>query len=93
MWSRARRWRRKLRRHGRFRRCGNAIRSWRSPLVTTRGSSHQPALATVASETTLLVLGSRGLGSVAGFMLGSVGPATVSATEQPVVLVRAAKGR
>ncbi|HET6358060.1 universal stress protein [Streptomyces sp.] len=64
--------------------------------VTTRhyaGQQPPALLATAASETELLVLGSRGLGSVAGFLLGSVGLATVSATEQPVVLVRAAKGR
>ncbi|MER5461212.1 universal stress protein [Streptomyces sp. NPDC002668] len=37
----------------------------------------------------LLVLGSRGLSGVAGFMVGSVGMATVAHTERPVVLVRA----
>ncbi|WP_309239122.1 universal stress protein [Streptomyces lunaelactis] len=64
--------------------------------VTTRhfaGQQPPAGLATAASEADLLVLGSRGLGSVAGFLIGSVGLATVSATEQPVVLVRAAKGR
>ncbi|MFF3455242.1 universal stress protein [Streptomyces sp. NPDC002730] len=64
--------------------------------VTTRhfaGQQPPAGLATAAGEADLLVLGSRGLGSVAGFLLGSVGLATVSATEQPVVLVRAAKGR
>lgn len=36
----------------------------------------------------MLVIGSRGLGSIAGFIVGSVGSATIAATEHPVVLVR-----
>ncbi|HET6352693.1 universal stress protein [Streptomyces sp.] len=42
-----------------------------------------------ARDAELLVLGSRGLSGVAGFMVGSVGMATVAHTERPVVLVRA----
>ncbi|MFG3660588.1 universal stress protein [Streptomyces sp. NPDC047706] len=47
-----------------------------------------PALAAQAAEAELLVLGSRGLGRVRGFLVGSVGLATIGATEHPVVLVR-----
>ncbi|MFD1852873.1 universal stress protein [Kitasatospora cinereorecta] len=59
--------------------------------VTTlrRGGHPSAALALEGAEADLLVLGSRGLGAVAGFLIGSVGMATVAATEQPVVLVRA----
>lgn len=59
--------------------------------VTTlrRGGHPSAALALEGAESELLVLGSRGLGVVAGFLIGSVGTATVAATEQPVVLVRA----
>ncbi|MEU4498554.1 universal stress protein [Streptomyces sp. NPDC023998] len=42
-----------------------------------------------ARDAELLVLGSRGLSGVAGFMVGSVGMAAVAHTERPVVLVRA----
>ncbi|MFC9129495.1 universal stress protein [Streptomyces sp. NPDC057099] len=43
--------------------------------------------ATEAAE--LLVLGSRGLGGISGFLVGSVGLAVVARAERPVVLVRA----
>ncbi|MFF8958376.1 universal stress protein [Streptomyces sp. NPDC014894] len=46
-------------------------------------------LPEAAEESDLLVLGSRGLGSLGGFLLGSVGQAVVARTERPVVLVRA----
>ncbi|MDB1087296.1 universal stress protein [Streptomyces sp. ACA25] len=46
-------------------------------------------LPRAAKDAELLVLGSRGLGSVAGFLLGSVALATVARAERPVVLVRA----
>ncbi|MFD7709909.1 universal stress protein [Streptomyces sp. NPDC059785] len=46
------------------------------------------ALCEAARTTELLVVGSRGLGGVAGFLLGSVGLAVVARTECPVVLVR-----
>ncbi|MEH0421149.1 universal stress protein [Streptomyces sp. B21-083] len=47
------------------------------------------ALVGVAKESELLVLGSRGLSGVGGFMVGSVGLAVVAHAERPVVLVRA----
>ncbi|NBM20965.1 universal stress protein [Streptomyces sp. GC420] len=40
-------------------------------------------------DSEVLVLGSRGLSGVAGFMVGSVGMATVAHSVRPVVLVRA----
>ncbi|MDF3140305.1 MULTISPECIES: universal stress protein [unclassified Streptomyces] len=43
----------------------------------------------VAKESELLVLGSRGLSGIGGFMVGSVGMAVVAHSERPVVLVRA----
>ncbi|MEH0551837.1 universal stress protein [Streptomyces sp. B21-101] len=48
-----------------------------------------PALLAATEEAGLLVLGSRRLGAVAGFLVGSVGLAVVARTEHPVVLVRA----
>lgn len=48
-----------------------------------------PALLANAQDTELLVLGSRQLGPVAGFLVGSVGLAVVARAERPVVLVRA----
>lgn len=59
--------------------------------IETRRLRGRPAgaLAGEAAGAGLLVLGSRGLGALMGFLLGSVGMATISATEQPVVLVRA----
>ena len=47
------------------------------------------ALAREAQDAELLVLGSRGLGGIGGFLVGSVGLAVVAHTERPVVLVRA----
>ncbi|WP_329282269.1 universal stress protein [Streptomyces sp. NBC_01451] len=47
------------------------------------------ALIAAAGEAEVLVLGSRGLGKVAGAMLGSVALAVVARAERPVVLVRA----
>ncbi|WP_030166748.1 universal stress protein [Streptomyces sp. NRRL S-813] len=46
-------------------------------------------LAEVAREADLLVLGSRALGGVGGFMVGSVGLSVIAHAERPVVLVRA----
>ncbi|MDK9495975.1 universal stress protein [Streptomyces katrae] len=45
-------------------------------------------LASAAAGADLLVLGSRGLGSVAGFLVGSTGSDTIPETDTPVVLVR-----
>ncbi|WP_371658435.1 universal stress protein [Streptomyces sp. NBC_00280] len=47
------------------------------------------ALLTEAEEAELLVLGSRGLGGVAGFMTGSVSQRVIARSARPVVLVRA----
>ncbi|GAA2251821.1 universal stress protein [Streptomyces amakusaensis] len=46
-------------------------------------------LTEAAEESELLVLGSRGLGGLGGFLLGSVGQAVVARAGRPVVLVRA----
>ncbi|MGW0752493.1 universal stress protein [Streptomyces sp. NPDC002587] len=61
--------------------------------VSTRSLDDRPAkgLAGVAATADVLVLGSRGLGAVTGFILGSVGMAVIRATERPVVLVRASE--
>ncbi|WP_353946783.1 universal stress protein [Streptomyces sp. HUAS MG91] len=47
------------------------------------------ALTGAARDAELLVLGSRGYGTLVGFLLGSVGQQVVATTERPVVLVRA----
>ncbi|MGP4050159.1 universal stress protein [Streptomyces sp. 2A115] len=47
------------------------------------------ALLASAEEAELLVLGSRGLSGVAGFMVGSVSQRVVARSPRPVVLVRA----
>ncbi|GED90344.1 universal stress protein [Streptomyces sp. 6-11-2] len=59
--------------------------------VTTAHVTGKPAeaLARAARDAELLVLGSRGLGGIRGFLVGSVGLAAVASTERPVVLVRA----
>ncbi|MET8130568.1 universal stress protein [Streptomyces sp. NPDC005251] len=46
-------------------------------------------LSEAAKSAELLVLGSRGMGGIGGFMVGSVGLSAVAHTERPVVLVRA----
>ncbi|GAA2649860.1 universal stress protein [Streptomyces vastus] len=46
-------------------------------------------LTQAAKDAELLVLGSRGLSGIGGFLVGSVGQAVVAHAEQPVVLVRA----
>lgn len=59
--------------------------------VTTRllPTGPVPGLIAAAQEGELLVLGSRALGSVAGYLVGSVGLTIAGAVERPVVLVRA----
>ena len=59
--------------------------------VTTVHVEGRPADALVgaAEDADLLVLGSRGMSGVGGFMVGSVGQAVVARTDVPVVLVRA----
>ncbi|MFD7406836.1 universal stress protein [Streptomyces sp. NPDC059866] len=46
-------------------------------------------VAEVAKDAELLVLGSRGLSGIGGFLVGSVGMAVIAHTDTPVVLVRA----
>ncbi|MFE0700638.1 universal stress protein [Streptomyces sp. NPDC058872] len=50
-------------------------------------------LTAAADESDLTVLGSRGLGGVLGFVVGSVSLAVVGAARRPVVLVRAEEDR
>ncbi|MFJ5776162.1 universal stress protein [Streptomyces sp. NPDC093094] len=59
--------------------------------VSTEQLSGHPAdvLASAAKGAEMLVLGSRGLSSVGGFLAGSVGLSAVAHAERPVVLVRA----
>ncbi|MFD5325959.1 universal stress protein [Streptomyces sp. NPDC127092] len=58
--------------------------------VTTRvlASGPVPGLVAAADTGDLLVLGSRALGSVAGYLVGSVGLSVAGAVGRPVVLVR-----
>ncbi|MFJ8114299.1 universal stress protein [Streptomyces sp. NPDC096132] len=46
-------------------------------------------LVEAAKSAELLVLGSRGLGGIGGFMTGSIGLSVIAHAERPVVLVRA----
>ncbi|MFF7644910.1 universal stress protein [Streptomyces canus] len=59
--------------------------------VSTGQLSGRPAdeLLSAAKDAELLVLGSRGLSGIGGFMVGSVGLSVVAHAERPVVLVRA----
>lgn len=59
--------------------------------VTTDVVEGPPAetLTAAASESEMLVLGSRGHGRVVGFLLGSVGQQVISGATRPVVRVRA----
>jgi nucleotide-binding universal stress UspA family protein len=59
--------------------------------VTTEHLAGRPSevLGEAAGTTELLVLGSRGLSGIGGFMVGSVGLAVVAHAVCPVVLVRA----
>lgn len=49
------------------------------------------ALVAAADDADMLVLGSRGLGRISGFLVGSVARATVAHARRPVVLVRAGR--
>ncbi|MFE1383291.1 universal stress protein [Streptomyces sp. NPDC058740] len=64
---------------------------WPGLAVTTRvlPSGTAAGLVAVAEEAELLVLGSRALGGVAGYLVGSVGMTVAGRVERPVVLVRA----
>ncbi|AOR30407.1 stress-inducible protein [Streptomyces fodineus] len=61
--------------------------------VSTEQLTGRPAEALVdaAKDADMLVLGSRGLGGIGGFLVGSVGLAVVAHSERPVILVRAAE--
>ena len=70
-----------------------ALRERRPNLhVTSRIVAGRPAhvLDEIAADSDLLVLGSRGLGGVRGFLVGSAALPAVSHARSPVVLVRAA---
>ncbi|WP_190014755.1 universal stress protein [Streptomyces lucensis] len=54
-----------------------------------RSGSPGETLTAAGDEGELVVLGSRGLSGVGGFLVGSVGLAVVAHAERPVVLVRA----
>ncbi|NUK83615.1 universal stress protein [Streptomyces lunaelactis] len=47
-------------------------------------------LVAAATRAEMLVIGSRGIGTISGFLVGSVGLSTVARAERPVVLVRSA---
>ncbi|WP_369360715.1 universal stress protein [Streptomyces sp. cg2] len=68
----------------------------RHPAVTVVGNlvadDARNALLQAASESEMLVLGSRGLGTVESYFLGDVSTAVVARAERPVVLVRAGVG-
>ena len=73
-------------------RASNSVRAAHPELrVIERAVSDSPvaALLTAAEQAELLVLGSRGLSGVAGFLVGSVSQRVVAGSPQPVVLVRA----
>ncbi|MGY1499603.1 universal stress protein [Streptomyces sp. QTS52] len=59
--------------------------------VTSEQLSGRPAdvLVGATKDAELLVLGSRALGGIGGFLVGSVGLSVVAHADQPVVLVRA----
>ncbi|MFJ8160095.1 universal stress protein [Streptomyces sp. NPDC096136] len=68
-----------------------ALRRVHPDLDVTTGTVCGPpaaALATEAAGSDLLVLGSRGLGTLTGFAVGSVAHEVLRSTERPVVLVR-----
>lgn len=58
--------------------------------VTEKIASEPPAKALIdaADESAVLVLGSRGLGSLAGFVVGSVSLSVIAHAQTPVVTVR-----
>ncbi|AVZ71388.1 stress-inducible protein [Streptomyces lunaelactis] len=62
--------------------------------VSAEQSAERPVTALLAAsrDADLLVLGSRGLSGVTGFLADSVGLWVVARTERPVVLVRAGEG-
>ncbi|PGH47159.1 universal stress protein [Streptomyces sp. Ru87] len=74
-----------------LREVGEALRGRYPSLCVTTELLRGPKVQTLLDATggaELLVLGSRGLGGFAGFLIGSVGLATLARTQCPVVLVR-----
>lgn len=71
--------------------------STRHPALTVLGSlvaaDAQEALLRAASESEMLVLGSRGMGSTESYFMGDVSMPVVARAERPVVLVRAEPGK
>lgn len=59
--------------------------------ITAEQFSGRPAdvLTSQAKDAALLVLGSRGMSGIGGFLVGSVGQGVLAHAERPVVLVRA----
>ncbi|WP_406357903.1 universal stress protein [Streptomyces sp. NBC_00658] len=59
--------------------------------ITAEQLSGRPAdvLTSQAKDAALLVLGSRGMSGIGGFLVGSVGQGVLAHAERPVVLVRA----
>ncbi|MFE0918768.1 universal stress protein [Streptomyces nigra] len=57
--------------------------------IEQRTGDATEALLDAAKEAELIVLGSRGLSGIGGFMVGSVGLSVAAHSERPVVLVRA----
>lgn len=67
------------------------VRDRRSDLAVTADEiedAPNSVLLAAAAESDLLVVGSHGLGSVRGFVVGSVGQEVVADSKRPVVLVR-----
>ncbi|MFD5419082.1 universal stress protein [Streptomyces sp. NPDC127069] len=62
--------------------------------MTTEQVDGQPVtvLTDAAQEAEVLVLGSRGLGAMTGFLVGSVSQAVLAHAERPVVIVRTGSG-
>jgi hypothetical protein len=76
-----------------LRRAADSVRAAHPQTALTehlvRSDSVVGALAEAAADAELTVLGSRGLGGLAGFVLGSVSQRVVARSPRPVVLVRA----
>ncbi|WP_055631320.1 universal stress protein, partial [Streptomyces griseoruber] len=69
---------------------GVALRHPGLEVITEQLYGHPgDVLAEAAKNAELLVLGSRGLGGLGGFLVGSVGLSVLAHAERPVVLVRA----
>lgn len=85
---------RALRAKGRLRLTEANLRQCHPSLAVAPEEHHAPAAAAlldVAERVEMLVLGSRGLGGVTGFLLGSVGLSTAARATAPVVFVRSSE--